>query len=121
MIPNHKQFLEALNEQRKVRVQFYSQPDSGMLDRVCAPLDYGPGAETKDGLNRYWLWDYASTTGSQKLGLVPDQIKDLKVLGETFDPRQFAGKASPAPVAKTDSAPLSPLTNTAAGGKPPIL
>jgi len=89
MIYNHAQFLEAIKEKRKVRVQFYSQPDSGVLDRVCAPMDYGLGSETNDGLNRYWLWDYASNTGLNPLGLLPQQIEDLQVLGEPFDPAQF--------------------------------
>ena len=98
MIPNHAQFLEALNEKRKVRVKFYSKPDSGVIDRVCAPMDYGLGGEPNDGLNRYWLWDYASDTGSYTLGLVPQQIVELHVLGEVFDPAQFTIAPSPAPV-----------------------
>ena len=86
MIPNHPRFIEALHEKKKVRVRFYSEADSGVLDRVCAPMDYGPGDKITDGLNRYWLWDYASNTGSHTLGLLPQQIVDLQVLGEVFDP-----------------------------------
>jgi hypothetical protein len=52
MIPNHPRFIEAISEKKKVSVRFYSQADSGVLDRVCAPLDYGPGGEIQDGLNR---------------------------------------------------------------------
>src|ERR1051325_9067612 len=89
MIPNHQQFIEAINEKKKVTVRFYSKADSGVLDRVCAPMDYGPGGEIKDGLNRYWLWDYASNTRPHTLGLVPQQIVDLRVLGEGFDPAQL--------------------------------
>ncbi|MGD0351543.1 MAG: hypothetical protein ABSB84_14705 [Verrucomicrobiota bacterium] len=89
MIPNHKQFIEAIHAKKKVCVRFYSKADSGVLDRVCAPMDYGPGGEIKDGLNRYWLWDYASNTGPHTLGLVPQQIVDLQVLGEVFDPAQL--------------------------------
>jgi len=95
MIPNHTQFLEGLKEKRKVRVKFYSKADSGVLDRVCAPLDYGPGIEPKDGLNRYWLWDYATDTGDYTLGLVPQQIADLQLLGEVFDPAEFGVRPSP--------------------------
>ncbi|HEU5070724.1 MAG TPA: hypothetical protein VFV96_09985 [Verrucomicrobiae bacterium] len=109
MIANHAQFIAALEEKRKVRVQFYSLPDNGVLDRVCAPIDYGPGADNKDGLNRYWLWDYASNTGSHTLGLMPQQIEDLQVLGEVFDPAEFTSRSSPAPVASSG------------GGKPPLL
>jgi hypothetical protein len=105
MIPNHNQFLEALNEKRKVRVKFYSPADGGVLDRVCAPTDYGLGGETKDGLNRYWLWDYASDTGSYTLGLVPQQIVNLQVLGEKFDPAQFASAPPPVPVSSAGDLP----------------
>jgi len=84
MIPNHARFLEALSEKKKVSVRFYSKADSGVLDRVCAPMDYGAGGESQDGLNRYWLWDYASNTGTHTLGLLPQQIVDLQVLGEVL-------------------------------------
>lgn len=86
MIPNHEQFLKAIQQHRKVAVQFYSAADSGVLDRVCAPLDYGPGPDSQDGLNRYWVWDYAGRENARRLGLVPQQIVDLRVLGEEFDP-----------------------------------
>jgi len=106
MIPNHPQFLEALQEQRKVRVQFYSRADSGVLDRVCAPTAYGLGGEPNDGLNRYWLWDFASETGSCALGLAPQQIVDLQVLSEKFDPAQFA--SAPVPVSPAGDLPPAP-------------
>ena len=105
MIPNHAQFLEALKEKRKVRVQFYSQPDSGVLDRVCAPLDYGLGSETQDGLNRYWLWDYAGAEESRTLGLVPQQIVEMQLLSEGFDPAQVVRK----PMAMTGPPTVPPV------------
>lgn len=110
MIPNHPQFTAAIQDKKKVCVRFYSKPDSGVLDRVCAPMDYGPG-ENPDGLNRYWLWDYASETGAKTLGLLPQQILDLQVLGELFNPSDFviAPVSAPAPVAaKLSSSPAVP-------------
>ncbi len=89
MIPNHARFIEAIKEKNKVSVRFYSKADGGVLDRICAPMDYGPGGGFPDGLNRYWLWDYSSNTGTHTLGLVPQQIVDLQVLGEVFDPAQL--------------------------------
>ncbi len=114
MIPNHAQFLESLKEKKKVRVQFYSQPDSGVLDRVFAPMDYGPGHHSTDGRNRYWLWDYASETGKYTLGLAPQQIVDLHPLGEAFDPAQFTLEPTPASVAQKDGLPPAPVAT--AGG-----
>ena len=114
MIPNHAQLIAAIHEKKKVCVRFYSRADSGVLDRVCAPMDYGPGGENDDGLNRYWHWDYASNTGSHTLGLVPQQIVDLQVLGEVFDPAQFAIGPSPASVSQTGDLP--PIAVASAGG-----
>jgi hypothetical protein len=94
MIPNHTRFIEAIKEKRKVRLRFYSRADSGVLDLVCAAMDYGPGGEIQDGLHRYWLWNYASNTDSHILGLLPQEIVDLQVLGEVFDPAEF-GAPSP--------------------------
>lgn len=95
MIAKHAQFIQAVQEKKKVWVKYYSKADHGVLERACAPLEYGPGNGVQDGLNRYWLWDYTSTTGSHSLGLLPQQIVDLSVLGEVFDSAQFAVALSP--------------------------
>ena len=92
MIPNHKQFIEAIKEKKKVSLRFYSKADSGVIDLVCAPLDYGPGAGIPDGVNRYSLWDYTSNNGSHVLRLLPEQVLDLRVLGEVFDRAQIEAK-----------------------------
>jgi len=108
MIPNHPRFIEAIQQRRKVNIRFYSRPDHGDLDRVCAPLDYGPGDVPPDRLNRYWLWDYADTTGTPTLGLVPEQIVDVRMLGEVFDPADVAGWTAPWSIPRTwDRRPLT--------------
>ena len=112
MIPNHNRFIDAIHEKKKVCVRFYSKADSGLLDRVCAPMDYGPGGGTNDGLNRYWLWDYASETGSYTLGLVPQQIVDLQVLGEVFDPAKLASAPAPTPSAPAGELPSAPAISS---------
>jgi hypothetical protein len=104
MIAKHTQFTAAIQDRKKVCVRFYSKPDSGVLDRVCAPMDYGPG-ENPDGLNRYWLWDYVNETGSHRIGLVPQQILDLQVLGEVFDPSEFTLGPALDPVAAMPAPP----------------
>jgi hypothetical protein len=95
MIPNHPRFIEAIKEKKKVWVRFYSPADNGVLERAFAPLDYGPGGEIPDELNRYWLWDYASNAESRILGLAPQQIVDWQVLGELFNPADFGVRTSP--------------------------
>jgi len=121
MIANHAEFLAAINDHKKVWLRFYSTPDSGLLDRVCAPMNYGPGGETRDDLNRYWLWDYASNTGSHTLGLLPQQIMELRVLGDVFDPAPFAREAAPTPTTPTVDLPPTTSIPAAATANPPIL
>lgn len=89
MIPNHAQFLDAIAEKKLVRIEFYSKPDAGRVDRECAPLDYGPEPGDEDALNRYWIWDYANSTGANPLGLVPEQIVSVQVLGKGFFPEEL--------------------------------
>ena len=89
MIPNHAQFLDAIREKRHIRIVFYSLPDGGKVDRECAPLDYGSELGAADSLNRYWIWDPDNTAGSNPLGLLPDQIVDVHVLGTSFDPEKL--------------------------------
>lgn len=93
MIPNHKQFIEAIKDRKKVSLRLYSKADSGVIDLICAPLDYGPASVTPDGVNRYRLWDYSRNNGSNILSLLPEQILDLSVLGLTFDPTEFGNPA----------------------------
>ena len=88
MIAQHKEFIEAIKEKKKVSVRLYSRADSGVVDLICAPLDYGPAAGVQDGVNRYHLWDYSSNTGSHNLTLLPTQILDLSLLGGLFDPAE---------------------------------
>lgn len=118
MISNHAQFIAAIHERKKVCVRFYSKADSGVLDRVCAPMDYGPGGEIKDGLNRCWLWDYTSNAGSHALGLVPQQIVHLQVLGEVFDPAQFTIGPSPVSVSQTGGLPPTSVVSSGGGTGP---
>ncbi len=92
MIPNHAKFIAAMADQKKVSVRFFSQADNGVLNRICAPMNFGPGNESKDELNRYWLWDYAGTNGVHTLGLVPQQMVELSVLGEGFDASVFTSE-----------------------------
>ena len=89
MIPNHEQFIEAIQQKKKVALRFYSTADSQVIDLVCAPMDYGAAAEAPDGVNRYSLWDYTSNNGSHTLSLLPEQVLDIRVLGELFDPAQI--------------------------------
>jgi len=118
MIPNHAQFIAAIHEKKQVCVRFYSKADSGVLDRVCAPMNYGPGGENDNELNRDWLWDYASNTDSHTLGLVPQQIVYLQVLGKVFDPAQFTIGPSLVSIAQTGGLPAATVASSGGATSP---
>jgi|SRR5450756_1907463 len=90
MIPQHASFIAAIADRRKVAVRFFSRADNGVLGRVCAPMNFGPGEACPGGLDRYWFWNYANATGIYKLGLLPPQILELSVLNENFTALDFA-------------------------------
>ena len=110
MIPNHKDFIEAVKEKKKVCLRFYSKADSGVIDLVCAPLDYGPGAGLQNAVNRYWFWDYTSNNGSHILPLLQEQILELSVLGSMFDPAGFGAPSPTWSIARDWPAPSGPGT-----------
>jgi len=58
-------------------------------------MDDGPGGGIADGVNRYRLWDYSSNRGTHTLGLLPQEIVDLQVLGALFDPAEFGVQPAP--------------------------
>jgi hypothetical protein len=108
MISNHREFIEAIKERKKVSLRLYSIADSGIIDLVCAPLDYGPGPEPPDGVNRHWFWDNSRNNGSPILVLLPEQILDLSILGALFDPAGFTASHPTWKIPRDWSAPSEP-------------
>jgi len=118
MIKNHEQFIEAIKEKKKVCLRFYSKADSGVIDLVCAPMDYGPGAGIPDGINRYSLWDYTSNNGTHTLSLLPEQVLDLRLLGEGFDPQEFGAPPPQWCIPRDWGTPTRAGTEIRTGDKP---
>ena len=118
MIPKHKEFIAAIKEKKKVSLRLYSKADSGVIDLVCAPLDYGPATEAPDGVNRYLLWDDTSNSGSHLLEMLPEQILDLSVLGAEFDPAGFAIPPHAWSIPRDWDVPRTAGTETLTGVKP---
>jgi len=89
MHKDHDKFISAIHGRRKMRVKFYSKEDQAILTRICAPLDYGPSRRAKVKNNRYHFWDYTSDEKEHVLSLNPNQILEMEILDETFDPAEF--------------------------------
>lgn len=82
-------FVDAIRNKNKVRIRFYSKDDGRFLERVCAPMDYGPSRRAHNKSDRYHLWDFESDKVNHTLSLLPNQIDNMEVLEEHFDPAEF--------------------------------
>lgn len=82
-------FIDAIHARRKLRVHFFSKEDGRVLQRTCAPMDYAPSKRARDKRDRFHFWDYDSDTGSHVLSLLPEQVRSIELLPESFDPAGF--------------------------------
>lgn len=91
MLPNHSEIIQAIHDRHEVSVVFPSKEDQGaMLERRCAPMDYGPGRISRAQEDRYHFWDFESDSGvNHTLSLTADQIVSVEVLESVFDPATF--------------------------------
>lgn len=82
----HEIFLKAIHEKKKIEVAFFSKEDGRILERLCAPFDFGPSNKYKDKSSRYHMFDYTSDKGSHVLSILPNQLKEITITNESFDP-----------------------------------
>lgn len=82
-------FTQAINTKSKLQVTFFSKEDNTFLTRLCAPFDIGPSNRNRDKVDRYHFWDYDSDTGSHTLSLIDEQVTDIKILDEKFEPSKI--------------------------------
>ena len=82
-------FIQAIQDKKKVRLTFFSQEDGKNLVRVCAPMDIGPSRRAANKADRFHLWDYESDSRNHVLSLLPNQVINIEVLNEVFDPAEF--------------------------------
>ena len=86
---DHDIFLAAIHSRSRVQLRFYSKDDERQLIRLCAPMDYGPFRAAKNKIDRYHSWDYESDEGPHPLSLLTDQIVEIMVTQQAFDPAEF--------------------------------
>lgn len=85
----HNLFIDAIQNKKKLKIRFYSEEDRKFLERVCAPMDYAGGTRIKDGLPRYWVWDFESNKTNHTLPLRAERIDSVTDTGEVFEPASF--------------------------------
>ena len=79
-------FIQAIHNCSKILISFYSKDDGRLITRRCAPLDYGPSRRAKNKVIRFHMLDFDSDKKRHILSVLPEQINQLEILQETFDP-----------------------------------
>lgn len=86
---NHKEsFLRAIHEKKKIQLTFNSK-EKGTITRNCIPFDYGPTKAYSDNKDRYHFYDLNSPEGKHVLLLKPEQIVNIKIIDECFEPGDY--------------------------------
>lgn len=82
----HQEFLDAIAAKRKLTIRFFDKKEKKEKTRLCAPLDFGPLRGAKEPVDHYQLWDLEGKKKPLNIAVLPDDILELKVLDDTFDP-----------------------------------
>lgn len=81
-------FITAIHSKKKVEVTFNSI-EKGVITRICIPYDFGPSNRYKDGRDRYHFYDLNSPEGKHNLSILPEQLINIEILNETFEPGDY--------------------------------
>lgn len=82
------EFINAINNKRVLEVKFNSK-EKGVIVRKCIPFDFATSKRYKDNIERYHFYDLDSPSGKHNLSILPEQIIEIKVLDETFNPSDY--------------------------------
>lgn len=81
-------FLDSIHRKKKVTIMFDSK-EKGIVTRECVPFDYGPSRKYKDGRDRYHFYDLNSPEGQHNLSILPEQLINIELLNEPFEPADY--------------------------------
>ena len=84
-----EKFLQAIHEKRYLSVDFIAKEDNLLRNRKCVPFDYGESRRYKDGKDRFHFLDLNSPDGKHNLSILPEQVKKVEILDESFEPKDY--------------------------------
>jgi hypothetical protein len=88
MHKDHDNFVDAIDKKRRIRLIF-SDNNKHLQAKTVVPLDYSPGNRETDKSDFYHFWDFEVGANGTPLILLPEQIQDMDVDKDTFDPTEF--------------------------------
>ncbi len=86
MHSDHQLFLDALADQHRVSLRFFSKKEDRELTRICAPLDFGPLRGALEAADHYQLWNLEGKRKPLNIAVTPKDVVSMTRLEETFAP-----------------------------------
>lgn len=88
---HHSYFLQALKENRKVRLIYHRGGDKRNFEaKACIPLAYVPGLRSEGEEDNYHFLDVEQVPEGRPLDLKSDEIIQMTPDREGFDPAELA-------------------------------
>lgn len=81
-------FISAIHKKKKLKIKFNSM-EKGIIERTCIPYDFAPPSRSKDKREKYHFCDIDSPDGMHTLSIYPEQLVELKILNENFNPADY--------------------------------
>jgi hypothetical protein len=85
---DHKIFIQAIKDSKKVLIKYSNNAGRKERTKVCRPLFYIP-ADGQDSCAHYYFWDGESGRRGDIFWVTPDQIVSIEPTQESFDPAGF--------------------------------
>ena len=82
-------FIQAIHDKKIVNLRFDSY-EKWIIERKCIPFDFWPSRRNiTPNPDRFHFYDLNSPDGKHNLSIVPDQVIQLEILDEDFDPANY--------------------------------
>ena len=81
---NHDIFAQGIEQNKKLKLTFFSSEHRRNLVSQCAPLHYSKGQTPADDRDCYYLWDFEAKKGGNFLALRPSQIVSMELTEDIF-------------------------------------
>jgi hypothetical protein len=82
-------FLQGIHEKRLMSIKFIAKSDGALRERKCIPFDFGASSNAKNKSDKYHFYDLNSPNGRHNLSLFSEQIREIILLDENFEPKEY--------------------------------
>lgn len=86
---DHKIFIQAIQDRKKVIIQHRNDDGHETSTKICRPLFYIP-ANSQDGSSQYYFWEGVSGPKGSILKLETEQIMRIGPTQKSFGPTGFS-------------------------------